>query len=345
MLLGTRGCATAFFLLMLGTSVVRAQDTGVAAEGDAQLRQARESYLEGVSLVQSARWAEALSRFEQSASLRVHATTLFNIGACERALGRYTRSRAWLLRALERGETNPDELPENLGAEARAFVEQIERLLVRIEVTLEPIDAAIAVDGRRLEADRFSADPHVLVAGTGEPGPGTPLLQARFELIADPGAHVLTLSRKGFGDAVVNRTFLPGARTALRLELARLPATLHVASDRDGAIVTVGDSDVGPVPADVLRPGGVYSVVVRKPGYVPYEANVTLRAGEELNLTARLAPETVPVTKRWWFWTGAAVVVGGGIALTYALTRPEPQPPPYDGGNRNWVVFTQGVHY
>lgn len=38
-------------------------------------------------------------------------------------------------------------------------------------------------------------------------------------------------------------------------------------------------------------------------------------------------PPAAPVYKRWWFWTGVAVVgVAGGVGL-YAATRPEAAPP------------------
>jgi hypothetical protein len=46
----------------------------------------------------------------------------------------------------------------------------------------------------------------------------------------------------------------------------------------------------------------------------------------------------VPITKKWWFWAGAAAIVGGATAATYFATRPAPETPPYDGGNTNWVV-------
>jgi hypothetical protein len=57
--------------------------------------------------------------------------------------------------------------------------------------------------------------------------------------------------------------------------------------------------------------------------------------GEEANLLATLAVEKMQIYKKWWFWTGIAAVVAVGATLTYVLTRP---PPPYDGGNTNWVV-------
>jgi len=33
-------------------------------------------------------------------------------------------------------------------------------------------------------------------------------------------------------------------------------------------------------------------------------------------------PAARPIYKKWWFWTGLAVIAGGGGVLTYELTRP-----------------------
>src|SRR5262249_26574917 len=63
---------------------------------DEPTTRARALYLEGVENVQKSQWAEALFAFESSAKLRPHATTTFNVGACERALGRYARAQATL---------------------------------------------------------------------------------------------------------------------------------------------------------------------------------------------------------------------------------------------------------
>jgi hypothetical protein len=157
-------------------------------------------------------------------------------------------------------------------------------------------------------------------------------------VILDPGAHVITLSRKGFTDAAVNRTFAPGSASTLDLKLDLLPATLKITSSQQAALVKVGDADVGPVLVDVLRPAGAYKVSVKKDGFVPYAAQVTVRPGEELKLNAQLAEDKPKIVQRWWFWTVIVGVVGAGTAVTVVATRPKAQPPPYDGGSTNWVV-------
>jgi hypothetical protein len=183
--------------------------------------------------------------------------------------------------------------------------------------------------------DRFAAAlVETGVAGVREAGRGEPPPAQEFDLLLDPGTHVLTLSRTGYSDILLNRTFGPGARTPLVLELERLPATLHVAANVDATVVTVNGSDVGSAPVDVSRPAGSYRVVVKKEGFVTYEAQVAVRAGEEMNLRATMAEDRA-LTKKWWFWTGIAAVVVGGAVATYAFTRPAPPP---DCGNTGVCV-------
>jgi hypothetical protein len=321
------------------------QPSEPAPSEDPKILRARELYRAGVERVKLAQWAEALSAFEQSAALRPHATTTFNIAACERALGRYTRARAGFERALGQSGGSEAALAPSLVSEARAFVAEIDRLIARVSVTITPGGAAIAVDGRPLRAAGSAGGVPVLVAGLEAPGPGRMPPAARFRLLLDPGAHVITLSRKGYTDAVVNRSFAPGSSGELALALSELPATLRVSSNVRGAIVVVDGADMGPAPVDVLRPAGSYGVSVSKRGYETYEARVSVNAGEESRLRATLIEERTPITKRWWFWTGAVVVVAGGALATYALTRPEPEPPPYDSGSTGWLVSPRGFGF
>ncbi|HXI59939.1 MAG TPA: tetratricopeptide repeat protein [Polyangia bacterium] len=41
-------------------------------------------------------------------------------------------------------------------------------------------------------------------------------------------------------------------------------------------------------------------------------------------VTTSPAPTSRPVYKRWWFWTGIAAVVAGGVVATVLLTRSDP---------------------
>ncbi len=312
------------------------EDARAAKPEDEELKRARTLYGEGLELVKKAQWSDALSAFERSYSLRPHAMTTYNIGACERALGRYTRARVALSKALAEEQARPEQLPPSQAEEARGYIAEIDRILAQLSVTLEPSEAGIAVDGRPLEPGAGGE----LVAGIATPGAGKPPPSGKFELVLDPGAHLITLTRKGYADVVLNRTFTAGQRGELRLELEKLPATLHVSASVERAIVTVNDVDVGMAPVDVQRRAGTYRVVVKRQGYHPYQAQVVANAGEETDLRAALVVETTPITKKWWFWTAATVIVAGAAATTYYTTRTEPDPrrPPLDGGSLGWAA-------
>lgn len=306
---------------------------GRARADDANVAEARTLYEAGSELGRNARWAEALASFEKSFKLRPHAATLYNVAQCFRAMGQYTRSRAKFDEALTWSKSHGDELPESLAVGSKGYRDEIDRILVHVAVTLSPADAMLAVDGAPLVQEG-----KVFVAGVAAPGVGAPAPGSRFEVVLDPGTRIFAVSRKGFQDVVVRETFTPGATTKLSLELDKLPAVIHVSANRDGSLAAIDNVDVGPPPLSLKRSAGTYKVKVHKDGFVPYETQLTVRAGEEVDLRAPLEPETVPITKRWWFWTATAVVVTGAVIGTYLLTRPEPERQPLNGGGLGWTV-------
>jgi hypothetical protein len=296
--------------------------------------EARAAFKEGTALVEKAQWAEALAAFERAAAARRHAVTTYNIAACERAMGRYTRARRAFAQALaENDASGAKELPASLAVEAKGAIDQIDALVVRVSLGVAPLEAKVVVDGRPLEKDGER-----LVAGIRAPGPGEALPKSPSVVVLDPGAHVLTFQREGFADAIMNRTFAPGKSDTMDVKLELLPATLKVSSNRPSAIVAVNGVDVGPVPVDVLRPAGTYKVLVRDDGFVPYEGSLTVKPGQASSLKADLAPEKPSIFSRWWFWTAAGVVVAGAATTTYLLTRPEPKRAPVNGGTLGWQV-------
>ncbi len=299
-------------------------------ENEARSGEARQLFQTGTQLVKAAQWYEALGAFERSHALRPHPVTAFNLAACERALGHYTRARARFEQAL--AATDPA-VPPALADEMRNYVREIDGLLVHAEVELEPADAALAVDGRPLEPGRQGT----AIAGLADPGSGRAAPAARFELIADPGAHLVVLSRPGFSDALVRVTWTPGARPRLPLKLDRLPATLRVSSNTRRAVVTVDGVDVGVAPLELSRPPGRYRVALRGAGMLPYRTDVTLSPGQELKLEGVMSPERPSIVKKWWFWTslGAALT---GVALAGYFGARAAETPQLDGGGLQWVV-------
>jgi hypothetical protein len=320
--------AVALLVLLLASErVARAEDSKEVVE-------ARAEFVKGADYIRELQYADALSAFEKSAKLRPHAATTYNIGACHRAMGRYALARKTLRAALAQdAAAGGTELPASLKSEVNAFLVQIDGLLAKVDVVLTPADAAIAVDGHPLEAAGAE-----MLAGTRPPGPGEPPPSPSFTMVLDPGPHVLTLSRKGFGEAVVNKSFAPGSATKLELVLDRLPATLAFSSSNAGAVVVVDTVDIGVAPVDVQRPAGKHHVTVKKPGFVTYEADLDAHPGERVDLRADLKEEKAALTQRWWFWTAAGVLVAGVAAGTYFATRPSPERPALNGGGLGWTL-------
>ncbi|MFW5741096.1 MAG: PEGA domain-containing protein [Myxococcota bacterium] len=318
------------------STVAHAQPQGE----DPRVAAARAAFIEGNELASDARWGDALARFEHSASLRPHPGTTYNIGVCQRALGQYTRARKTFAAALAENEATADHpLAKSTIADIRAFLREIdEDVLGSLEVTLRPATAALAVDGRPIEFVGQEGGVPVGWAGTLPPGRGKPPPAPIFRLMLDPGTHVFVVSRKGFADAVVRETVVPGTRDKLDLALERLPGKLHIESNEPNAVVAVNDLDVGMTPVTLPRPSGRYHVVVRKKGFVTYETHAQLDAGERVNLRAVLRREEAGLTEKWWFWSAVGVVVIGSAVGTYYATRPEPERPPVDGGGLGWTV-------
>jgi hypothetical protein len=324
-----------------------ATEARAAGEDEANVVEARNAFVQGVDLAKQAQWAEALAAYERSAKLRPHAVTTYNIAVCHRAIGSYTLAREMFSRALsESAASSPPQLADSLVENGKGYIGEIDGLLATANVHLAPANAAIAVDGRPLaqRTDAPGSKP-VFVAGVRPPGPGEASAAASggdIKLSLNPGAHVFTVSRPGFADAVINRTLSPGANVDLKLELDRLPATLHVAATEPGAVVTFDGIDVGVAPIDVSRPAGTYRMLVRKPGFKAYEAEVAVQPGQDLDLRASLTKEERSILSRWWFWTGAGVLVAGVAVGTYFLSRGETtREQPIDGGGLGWAVKLQ----
>ncbi len=301
---------------------------------DGAVEQARALFRAGSELAADARWNEALAEFERSASLRPHAATSYNIGICQRALGRTTRAQQTFARALAEGAGG--ELAPSIIADIEGYLKETDAAVVRVQVRLKPADATISVDGAPLEV--VSTRPALLRAGTAQPGRGKRPPADRFALTLDPGTHVFVLSRPGFADVIVKHAFKSGERRTLDLALEKLPSTLHVTSTEPRSAVSIDGVDVGLAPVELTRPAGRYRIAVRKQGFLPYEVGAAARAGERVEVPARLQRDEPALTQRWWFWTAAGVVVAGVALGTYAATRPEPDRPAVDGGGLGWAI-------
>jgi hypothetical protein len=328
---------TRLAVLLLACAVGATTSGAARAEDDPKA--ARDEFVRGAQLVKDADWAGALAAFEASARLKAHPVTSFNIGACLRAMGQYTRARKAFAAALDDSGKGPGlDLSQGLADETRRYVAELDKLLASLDLVIAPEEARIAIDGRPLEPAPAQSwgRPNTLIAGTLPAGPARPAPKGRFHVVLDPGTHVISLSRPGFADAISKETLGPGATLEKKLELDRLPAQIKVTSNFVGAQVLVNEADVGITPVEINRPAGKYHVVVKKPGYLVFDTNANADPGQSLAVTATLREDKPALTQRWWFWTGVGVIVVGAAVTTYAVTRPDPERPALNGGGLNW---------
>jgi hypothetical protein len=306
---------------------------------DPATERGRQAFVHGVELSRNEQWGEALSAFQEAATARDAPIVEFNIAYCERALGSYVMARRTLQRVLR----DPTGLAPTQLDDAKTYLTEADRLLVHLDVSLDPPSAVLTIDGRPLTAEEGSPDTFVLAQGTA--AEARALDKAHLAVLLDPGAHVFQAARAGHEDVVVSRSYKPGDHASLDLHLDTLPATIAIRSEPANAIVQIDGREVGPAPLEFQRQAGTYKLEVSLPRFEAYKATLDLKAGQRADLTAKLNPYREALTERWWFWTGAAALVAGGVVLTYVLTRPAPQPPPYDGGTAGWVAHPQGIRF
>ena len=302
------------------------------------VRKARAAFGKGAELAANLRWGDALTEFRRSQRLRPSPGTIYNIGVCQRALGRYVLARETFRDALKQhadGATGT--LPTALLTETKTFIGELDRVIANRTFTLLPASAKIAIDGRPLKRVTSNGGTHFL-AGVLPAGSGARTGAPEFRVQIDPGNHVVRLSRPGYSDVVRRLDVRPGSSGAVRLELKRLPAQLRITSKPARAAVAVDGLDVGLAPLTLSRPAGRYRISVRKDGYVDYNATTLLQPGEQRTLQAPLPLERTSLTERWWFWTGVGVAIAGAILITYAVTRPDPERPALSGGGLGWTV-------
>ncbi len=301
-----------------------------ADDGDA----ARTAFREGAALVEQSEWASALTAFERSLQIRPHALTLYNIGVCQRFLGRSTLARGTLRRALERADAT-GEMPTLFLDQTRAYLAEVETKLARLTIRVSPVTTRIAIDGRPLAPE---GHPGVLVAGIAGVGAATSVGQEHFEVLVDPRPLVITFSLEGHDTIEMKREPKPSSTEEVTVSMTEQPAQLRIASSVAGAVVRVDGVDVGIAPVSVSRPPGVRVVTVTNVGYVPYESKLTLKPGQVFPLDAQLSPEKPGLTRKWWFWSGSAVLLAGVGIATYFIVRPAPQRPATDPGGLGWVA-------
>lgn len=284
------------------SSSVRAQS------GDAE---ARARFEAGRTHARAERWADALLEFQASEALAARAVTEFNIAATLLRLGRAREALAM----VERLEARSD-LDDRIAGDVVALRAAARDAIRTLAVAVSPTSARIEVDG-------------AVIAGDGSPR-AIPL---------DPGPHTIVVTAPGFSE---RRVTLAADAVTLGVELAALPAVIVVDASEPDARIAIDDADVGFGHAETEVSVGAHVVSVIREGRAPFEADVTVAAGERIVVRAALAlpvaaeaapprPEEDPIL--WIAIAGGVAVVGAAIAIGVILSAPQPS-----GGSTGIVI-------
>jgi hypothetical protein len=176
--------------------------TGVAVPGTvraddskATKREADRHFKNGVKLFDESKYSEALAEFEQAYALASHPLVLYNLATTHRALSQYAQAVDFYNRFLDEGKgvVKPAQL-----ARGQRELDDVLRLIARVDVTTDPEGATVSVDGRAI-------------------GP-SPLGQP---LILGPGDHVVSATLDGHRDAERSFRVAAGDTLAVALTLAK----------------------------------------------------------------------------------------------------------------------------
>jgi hypothetical protein len=180
---------------------------------------ARDAFRLGTQLANREQWSEALAAFEESSRLHPHPVTTYNIAYSERALGHHARAYALFQRCLAEHEAKVSgALTSDLSELAQGYSLELDGQIAHAFVEVKPSQATVTVDGRPLEPvfERRDGRP-VLVAAKPERRARVGESPARFELVLDPGQHVLVVSLDGAPARSSSIDFDAGSARSLEL--------------------------------------------------------------------------------------------------------------------------------
>ncbi len=318
--------ALSIFAMATSANAQRSRDAGLPPTSadaavsalDSPRERARIPFNEGIALVQSQQWSEALDRFTAANAIFSSKILGFNIGFCQRALGQYTRALSQFQEFLQ-GDLEGAALSRR--EEAEGYVRELQGRVAHLTLRVPP-------ELRNANGPELLMDGRPLVPGGHE----------TVEQILDPGPHTIQARHEGSRPFLLDRALRSGETAEISIVLEALPAHLLIASNVNGARVVIDGEQVGRTPFESSPLPGRHRVEVLADGRVTFRAELSLTAGTTSRVRAELPIEPIPLTRRWWFWTTIGAVVTGGIVGTYLYVRP---PAPYERGSLNWLVGEQ----
>ena len=249
---------------------------------------------EGDAFMDSDKFAEALAQYTRAYELSGDTAILYNQARALEAMGEYSD-------ALDKLERFEHDAKPALRARVPGLREHMLDLRGRL--------ATLIVRTREPGARLVVRDRQVAGAIDREIRVRTRAGAATVEVIADgfePFRRDVTLPSGG--TLVVDAVLVSKSKDPIIVVRSRPPAE-----------ITIDGKAIGRAPLDMRLAPGSHELTASASGYVDETVGMQLSLGEKRNVDLDLR-ETPPITSRWWFWTGVAAVVVGGVVTVYALT-------------------------
>jgi hypothetical protein len=172
------------------------------------------AFRRGSALAKAHNWEAALAAYEDSARIQSHPLTTYDIGFCERALGRYVRASMHFEEVLSAAQYYS--LPPGLVGDATRCLAEVRANIVHVSVVRRPEDLSMTVDGMALEPANLQ-NRSVYVVGSQTSASNLP--SGAIEVVVDPGTHVFVGTGPGAARVVETQSYDPGQQAVVTLAL------------------------------------------------------------------------------------------------------------------------------
>lgn len=227
---------------------------------------------EGMRLIETRAYAQAVPEFEAAYRLSPHPTALYNLGQAYVALGRPKKAIAVFRRLLEEHASSIGE------AQRRRVTELIREQRLRLGTVLlsvEPADAQLSIDGelvnKQAASDGLELDP------------GTHIVEA-----AMPGKETRRLGVQ----VVAGKTQSLSVYMSVESHAARLGSLLHVDCEMPDVAVELDGADVGqtPLAAPLMVDARPHRLRLSRAGYSAQDVVIEVGAREQRRVRCDLRP-------------------------------------------------------
>lgn len=247
---------------------------------------------EGDRAFELGRPGDALRFYESAYAKKRDTALVFNQARAQQALTHYTEALA----LYERFKAEAD------GA-LLARVPALDRIIGEMRGRVHDLTIRCSVEGARIRLN------------------GQVLGPSPISLRVDAGTHQIDGEKPGYRSFSRAVVLAGGVRSDLDivLEPEDKTGTLRIRTSPIASRVSVDSVSYGDAPLELKVAEGAHAVVVSSDGFRSVSTQIVVTAGQTKESLVELE-KNPSLLGRWWFWTGVAVVVAGGVVLAVALT-------------------------